>query len=134
MKKVFAAVIVALPLLGLTFFLLVQRNSTVYATDSVKVVAVGLNEDGLRLHFQPPIEAGYYCPGVRFKREGSSIHYEYVRSRVDKKVPVDSPATTDQRGALCVTFPYHAGKWELGDQIVLIDSRGKPVANITRSR
>jgi hypothetical protein len=131
MKKVFAAVLVALPVLGLVVVFLLLRDPTVYAAARVKVVAVGLNEDGLRLHFQPPSEVGYYCPGVRFKREGSSIHYEYVRSRVDKKMPVDSPAAVDQQGDLCVTFPYVGNKWDVGDHIELIDSRGKPVANLT---
>jgi|SRR5580704_5708531 hypothetical protein len=134
MKKIFAAILVALPILGLVFFLLVLRDPTVYATERVKVVGVGLNEDGLQLHFQPPNEVGYCCPGVRFKRDGSSIHYEYVRSRMDKKVSVDASAKTDRQGDLYVTFPYDGGKWEVGDQIVLIDSRGYPVGNFTRSR
>jgi hypothetical protein len=59
MKKIFAAILVALPILGLVFFLLVLRDPTVYATERVKVVGVGLNEDGLQLHFQPPNEVGY---------------------------------------------------------------------------
>jgi hypothetical protein len=134
MRKVFGAVMVAISVLAFVFVLLLRQDPTVYATDRVKVVAVGLNDDGLRLHFRPPSEVGYHCPGVRFRREGSSIHYEYVRSQVDKNVTVDSLVVTDQQGDLCVTFPYLDGKWEKGDHVELIDSKGKPVAKFTRSR
>jgi hypothetical protein len=132
MKKIFAAILLALPILGLVLFLLVQRDPTVYASERVKVLGVGLNEDGLRLRFQPPSEVGYYCPGVRFRRDGSAIHYEYVRTRVDNKVPVDAAAQTDRRGDLYVMFPYDRGKWDAGDHVELIDSTGRPIGKFKR--
>jgi len=134
MRKAFGAVIVAISVLAFVFVLLLRQDPTVYATDRVKVAAVGLNDDGLRLHFRPPNEVGYHCPGVLFRREGSSIHYEYVRSRVDENVTVDSQVVTDQQGDLCVTFPYLGGKWEKGDHVELIDSKREPDAKFKLSR
>jgi hypothetical protein len=125
MKKIFVAVVLALPIVACLLLLLGRTDPTVYAPDKIVVRAEGLHEDGLTLHFRPPSEVGYCCPGVRFRHEGSAIHYEYVRSRVGENVPVDIAVKNEQNGDLSVTFPFLGGKWEKGDRIELIDSRGK---------
>src|SRR5262245_10004431 len=126
MKKLVAVIVVAFVVVACSLLAAMMHESTMYAASNVEVSAIAVSDNGLQLYFQPPDESGYFCPGVRIRREGSVIHYEYARSRIGRNVLVDIPIENDDMdGYLRVTFPYPNGKWAPGEHIELIDSNGK---------
>jgi hypothetical protein len=123
--KIFVTGLAVVSLIGGALFLFGWREPSTYDPDRVKVAAEGITQDGLKLHFQPPAESMYHCPGVLVDYQGSVIRYTYVRAAVGENVPVDCPVTRDQDGNLVVTFRFPNGRWEPGDRMELIDSNGK---------
>jgi hypothetical protein len=97
-----------------------------YDPDEIKVTAEGLMNEGIALRFSPPSESGYCCPGVRTRYQGQSIHYEFVRAPIgDNNVHVDVRAEDMKDGTCRVLFPYPGGRFEKGDRVELIDSKGR---------
>lgn len=124
MKQLSTIVFVGIAILSVVIYIL-RPEKSVYHPDNVTIVAEGLRNDGLTLHFKTPEESAYFCPGVKYEREGQVIQYAFVRSPVGRDTPVDLKAKRESNGILSVIFPFPEGKWEAGDRIELIDSAGR---------
>jgi hypothetical protein len=121
----------------------VRQKSYTYPALDVTVLAQGTDDSGFTMIVQPPGETMYYCPGVRFGKQGPSIRferpigrvsktyqYEYVRSPVGSVETVDIRAKPRKDGSLAITFPFLDGEWGKGDRILLFGSDGGPCGSI----
>ena len=100
-------------------------SRTVYRPDEIKILGEGITDRGVVLWFRAPAETLYYCPGARYRTEGTDIHYELVRSSTTEEQAVDVKARLQKDGSLKVTFPFPGGEHEAGDVVQLVDSNGR---------
>jgi hypothetical protein len=99
--------------------LLVSCQKDYYSPDQVEIKAEGYTGDGIALHFIPPTESNYYCPGVTFDIDGDTIRYRFVRAHVNDTPEVDASAE-NRDGKLVVLFPMREDQ----RRIKLIDDDG----------
>ena len=70
-----------------------------YNLDQTKIISVeSVDENTIKVLFNPMLETLYYCPGVNVSEKDNSINISFVRCPINKKCPVSLQAQQSENG------------------------------------